>query len=131
MSKPCPFCDPKIYNAELVAKVALGYAKWDRTPASPGHALVIPKSHISSYFELDPGVALDLHMLILKVQHIIDQQFHPAGYNIGVNDGAAAGQTVSHLHIHVIPRYEGDIADPRGGIRRMFPDDPYVKQLGN
>lgn len=70
-------------------------------------------------------------MLILKVQHIIDQQFHPAGYNIGVNDGVAAGQTVSHLHIHVIPRYEGDIADPRGGIRRMFPDDPYVKQLGN
>lgn len=76
------------------------------------------------------GEMVDLFELLREAKYAVEQQFQPASYTIGINDGPVAGQTVGHLHIHLIPRYIGDVDDPRGGIRRIFPDDPYIRQLG-
>jgi len=94
----------------------------DGFPISPGHTLIIPKRHLASFFELTNSERQALFDLLEQAKTDIDKEFSPAGYNIGINDGAAAGQTVPHLHIHLIPRYEGDVADPRGGVRWIFPD---------
>jgi len=90
-------------------------------PVSPGHSLVIPKRHIASFFEVTYDERTALFELLDTAKSAAEAEFHPAGYNIGINDGAAAGQTVSHLHIHLIPRFEGDLPDPRGGVRWVIP----------
>jgi diadenosine tetraphosphate (Ap4A) HIT family hydrolase len=119
LSPPCPFCalprDRIIFESEL----ALGFR--DGFPVSPGHTLIIPKRHISSFFEITDAERTDLLSLLGAARDDLDQDFHPAGYNIGINDGAAAGQTVPHVHIHLIPRYFGDQDDPRGGVRWVLP----------
>ena len=84
-----------------------------------GHILSVPQRHISSYFEATPEEVLAIDELISRVKTIFDKRYKPDGCNVGVNVGAAAGQTVFHLHVHVIPRYQGDVPDPRGGIRRI------------
>ncbi|GGY59438.1 hypothetical protein GCM10007387_47380 [Pseudoduganella albidiflava] len=89
---------------------------------SPGHTLVIPRRHIGSFFELEPDERAALFVLLDEQKRQLDKELHPDAYNIGVNDGAAAGQTVPHLHIHLIPRYRGDLTDPRGGVRWIIPD---------
>jgi diadenosine tetraphosphate (Ap4A) HIT family hydrolase len=89
---------------------------------SPGHTLVIPRRHIGSFFDLIPEERTDLLALLDEARKGIDAEFAPQAYNIGINDGPAAGQTVPHLHIHLIPRYDGDRPDPRGGVRWLFPD---------
>ena len=94
----------------------------DAFPVSPGHTLVIPLRHVGSFLELGDDERTALLALLDEAKGQLDAEFQPAGYNVGINDGAAAGQTVSHLHIHLIPRYAGDQADPRGGVRWIFPD---------
>jgi diadenosine tetraphosphate (Ap4A) HIT family hydrolase len=94
----------------------------DGFPISPGHTLIIPKRHIGSFFELEFDERQDLLNLLDTVKKILDVEFQPNGYNIGINDGPAAGQTVPHLHIHLIPRYTDDLPDPRGGVRWVIPD---------
>ena len=94
----------------------------DGYPVSPGHTLIIPKRHVSSLFELSAEEFAALHPVLQSAKTEIDHEFSPESYNIGVNDGPAAGQTVLHLHIHLIPRYGGDVPDPRGGVRWIFPD---------
>jgi diadenosine tetraphosphate (Ap4A) HIT family hydrolase len=94
----------------------------DGYPVSPGHSLVIPKRHVGSFFEVTAAERAALLALLDKAKDLVEQAHKPAGYNIGINDGAAAGQTVPHLHIHLIPRYTGDQADPRGGVRWVIPD---------
>ena len=89
---------------------------------SKGHTLVIPKRHISSYFECTDTERLELWSLVEQVKTLLESEFEPDGFNIGINIGAAAGQTVPHMHIHVIPRYSGDMDDPRGGVRGVIPD---------
>jgi diadenosine tetraphosphate (Ap4A) HIT family hydrolase len=84
--------------------------------------LVIPRRHVGSFFELLADEQADLLGLLDAAKQILDADFSPDGYNIGINDGAAAGQTVPHLHIHLIPRYKGDCPDPRGGVRWLFPE---------
>jgi diadenosine tetraphosphate (Ap4A) HIT family hydrolase len=84
--------------------------------------LVIPKRHIGSFFELEPEERDSLFSLLEESKRGLDKEFKPDGYNIGINDGPSAGQTVPHLHIHLIPRYSGDQADPRGGIRWIIPE---------
>ncbi|WP_015867330.1 HIT family protein [Variovorax paradoxus] len=118
--KPCPFCG-------LPAERVLGqnaHALWirDGFPVSPGHSLVIPKRHIGSFFETSPQERAALLELLDQAQAAAATEFHPDGFNIGINDGAAAGQTVPHLHIHLIPRYLDDQSDPRGGVRWVIPD---------
>jgi diadenosine tetraphosphate (Ap4A) HIT family hydrolase len=94
----------------------------DGFPVSPGHTLVISRRHVGSFFELSDAERADLMALLERAKSGLDGQFQPQGYNVGINDGAAAGQTVPHLHIHLIPRYRGDRPDPRGGVRWIFPD---------
>ena len=90
-------------------------------PVSPGHTLVIPRRHFGSFFETTGAKRISLLRLLDKAKLVLDAQFHLTGYNIGINDGPAAGQTVPHMHIHLIPRYTGDSIDPRGGIRWVLP----------
>ena len=94
----------------------------DGFPISPGHALIIPKRHIASLFDATREEREALFDLLEQVKTELQEKYNPDGFNIGINDGTAAGQTVMHLHIHLIPRYTGDQTDPRGGVRWIFPD---------
>ena len=91
-------------------------------PISPGHTLVIPKRHVGSFFDLTREERDALMALLASSKESLDAEYNPAAYNIGINDGSAAGQTVPHVHIHLIPRFEGDCDDPRGGVRWIMPD---------
>jgi diadenosine tetraphosphate (Ap4A) HIT family hydrolase len=116
----CPFCS--LPRDRIVIESALALAIRDGFPVSPGHTLIIPNRHVASFFEVTDAERADLMSLLAAARDELDAQLRPAGYNIGINDGAAAGQTVPHLHIHLIPRYEGDRDDPRGGVRWVLPD---------
>ena len=119
-SSPCPFCSlPAIRTVEQNAHAVLIL---DAYPVSPGHSLVIPKRHVGSFFEVTQFERAALFALLDRATELVDHQHQPVGYNIGINDGAAAGQTVPHLHIHLIPRYDGDQPDPRGGVRWVIPE---------
>lgn len=120
MSAACPFCTLSVDR--LAAGSDLSLAIRDAYPVSPGHTLVIPKRHVGSFFELTDDERIDVLRLIEVAKAGLDREFKPQGYNIGINDGEAAGQTVPHVHIHLIPRYDGDQPDPRGGVRWIFPD---------
>lgn len=115
----CPFCPP---DPESIISQGDGVtALWDAYPVSPGHALLIPNRHIATWFEASSEEQAELLGTISDVADQIDQRHHPDGFNIGINIGAAAGQTVFHLHIHVIPRYAYDVPHPRGGVRHVIP----------
>lgn len=116
----CPFCDPD--PARLFYEDALVRCIWDGFPVSAGHALLVPRRHVASWFNTTLPERLALVEAIDRAKAAIERERVPDGYNIGVNVGAAAGQTVFHLHVHVIPRYRGDVADPRGGVRYVIPD---------
>jgi diadenosine tetraphosphate (Ap4A) HIT family hydrolase len=94
----------------------------DTLPVSPGHTLIIPKRHIASIFEATEDEMAALWYALKLARNELISELSPDGFNIGINDGLAAGQTILHLHIHLIPRYTGDMPDPRGGIRWIFPD---------
>jgi diadenosine tetraphosphate (Ap4A) HIT family hydrolase len=115
----CPFCSPS--EDEMIIKDRLCYSRWDKFPVSKGHILIIPFRHVSSYFDTTHDEKKSIAKLIEACKKILDQQFSPDGYNIGVNVGEPAGQTVMHCHIHIIPRYIGDIENPRGGVRGVIP----------
>lgn len=99
------------------------HAFWirDGYPVSPGHSLIIPRRHVGSFFEITPDERLALLELLDHAKATLAAELSPDGWNIGINDGPAAGQTVPHLHIHLIPRYQGDLPDPRGGVRWVIP----------
>jgi len=120
LNLPCPFCVLPRDRIVLERELALGFR--DGFPVSPGHTLIIPRRHVASFFEVTDAERADLMSLLAAARDDLDRQFRPAGYNIGINDGAAAGLTVPHLHIHLIPRYVGDRDDPRGGVRWVLPD---------
>jgi len=117
--KFCPFCDG---DDERIVKNDLAFAIYDTNPASPGHALVIPKRHIAEYFEASYEEKIAILELIDEMKQAIDKKHMPDAYNIGVNIGKVAGQSVPHIHIHIIPRYKGDVDDPKGGVRGVIPD---------
>ena len=121
----CPFCgDP-----EIVIENELAFAHYDTYPVSAGHCLLIPRRHFAEYFEATAAEKAAIWQLLDEVKPIIDQEFGPDGYNVGVNIGAAAGQSIPHLHIHVIPRYEGDVENPQGGVRGVIPHrQKYVRK---
>lgn len=105
----------------MVAKDDLAFAVRDTFPVSPGHTLLITRRHVASFFEITDAERTSILQLLATEKQRVDQEFKPDGYNVGINDGRAAGQTIPHLHVHLIPRYQGDQADPRGGIRWIFP----------
>lgn len=125
MMMECPFC--KQPETEAIGENELAQAFFDKFPANNGHVLIVPKRHFADLFEATPEEMKAMMELLLEVKKLQQDQFNPDGYNVGVNIGAAAGQTVFHLHMHVIPRYHGDVEDPRGGIRTIKPSVvPYL-----
>ena len=118
----CPFCE--VPTEDVVAESRYSVAIRDGFPVSDGHTLVIPRAHAKTLFAHGAAVQADVWSLVARVRDELRSRLKPKpqGFNIGLNDGRAAGQTVEHAHIHVIPRFEGDVADPRGGIRWILPD---------
>ncbi|MFY1645217.1 HIT family protein [Methanoculleus bourgensis] len=116
----CPFCNPSL--EEIVLQNDLCYARYDKFPVNPGHLLLIPFRHVAGFFEATDEEQAALLALVREAKRLLDDRFHPDGYNIGVNVGTAAGQSVMHLHVHVIPRYAGDMEEPRGGVRGVIPE---------
>ena len=124
-NNPCLFCtDPQGLSRDS----ELAYSARDTYGVSPGHTLVIPKRHVASFFELTPEEVADCMKLINEEKKNIDEQFSPDGYNIGVNIGPAAGQSIFHAHIHIIPRYEGDVENPQGGVRHVIAKKAHYKR---
>jgi diadenosine tetraphosphate (Ap4A) HIT family hydrolase len=117
---PCPFCS--LSRDRLVFESELAIAFRDGFPVSPGRTLVIPRRHVASFFDTTPQEQAAMLKLLNLVRIDLDHRHHPAAYNVGINDGHAAGQTVPHVHIHLIPRYAGDREDPRGGVRWVLPN---------
>ena len=115
----CPFCSPD--EARVIFRHEHVFALWDGFPASEGHCLIVPYRHVSSWFDASLEERSELFGGVVSVREEIESRWKVDGFNIGINVGAAAGQTIPHLHLHVIPRREGDVADPRGGVRHVIP----------
>ena len=121
MEAACPLCE-RIDAGDSICENAFAVALQDGYPVSPGHTLIIPRRHVADFFSLAGREQAALWSLLPTVRLVLDASYHPAAYNIGVNTGEAAGQTVAHVHVHLIPRYAGDVADPRGGVRWVLPE---------
>lgn len=120
--KECPFCNLAV-DEKVIISTNKFFVKFDKNPVNEGHALIIPKRHVkprhADMLLLDAAEWQDLPSAFRQAVKYLNPEFHPAGYNIGVNLGEAAGQTIAHLHFHLIPRYKGDVDNPRGGIRNF------------
>ena len=116
--KPCPFCN---LEREKILESELSFAIYDGFPVNEGHALIIPKRHTANYFDLSLEEQKDCIELLNRVKGLVQEKYNPSGFNVGININEAAGQTVPHVHIHLIPRYEGDVEEPRGGVRGVVP----------
>lgn len=121
----CPFCN--IADDRVRYANDLTVAIRDAYPVSPGHTLVILRRHVESFFDATEEEHAAILEAVRAVKSAVDRERAPDGFNIGVNVGAAAGQTVPHVHVHVIPRHAGDVPDPRGGVRHCIPGKGYYK----
>jgi diadenosine tetraphosphate (Ap4A) HIT family hydrolase len=118
----CRFCLSKP-GRRVMIEGKYGFAAWDRHPASEGHFLVMPYRHFSDYFDIKDKEREELWQLVAEGKKIADEKHNPDGYNIGINVGIWAGQSIPHVHIHVIPRYKGDVENPKGGVRGVIPQN--------
>ena len=116
----CYFCS--LPSKRIILETELSMVIRDSFPVSEGHTLIITKRHIESIFDATKEEQIDLLANLEEAKKILDKKFSPDGYNVGINDGKAAGQTVMHLHTHLIPRYSGDTEQAKGGVRWIFPD---------
>ena len=107
---------------ELIIETATTFSFYDKFPVTPGHALIVPKRLVSTYFELTLKEQMASWIVANKVKDILQKKFNPDGFNVGININEAAGQTIWHSHIHIIPRYNGDVENPRGGVRGVIPN---------
>jgi diadenosine tetraphosphate (Ap4A) HIT family hydrolase len=114
----CIFCEP---TREILAQNERAIAVLDSFPVSPGHALILPRRHVVTIWDLEPDEYAGCFALARDLRPVLEARFHPDGFNVGANCGEAAGQSVWHAHIHVIPRYKGDTPNPRGGVRHVIP----------
>ncbi|TCI26707.1 HIT family protein [Exiguobacterium sp. SH5S4] len=114
----CPFCEIKEnkYQDDLFRVIR------DQYPVSPGHSLIIPVRHAETYFDLTEGEKVKIWKLVDLVKKELETEFGTSSFNVGFNVGSVAGQTVPHCHVHIIPRFEGDMKDPRGGVRGVIPE---------
>ena len=124
----CVFCT--LEPARIAWSGTLVLAVWDAFPVSPGHALVVPRRHVPDWDALTRDEKAAILAGVDEARALIGARHAPDGFNIGCNDGAAAGQTVPHFHMHVIPRYAGDAPDPRGGVRWVLPAHARYWQAG-
>jgi diadenosine tetraphosphate (Ap4A) HIT family hydrolase len=120
-AEKCPFCH--VSEDRIIAGNGRLLAIADKYPVAKGHTLVIPKRHVASIFDLEATEYDQMWQLVIDVRQLIADKFEPTAFNIGVNDGQAAGQTIEHAHVHVIPRYKDDADVPRGGIRWILPEN--------
>jgi len=126
-NNPCIFC--KIRKEEFQFENQLAYSSIDGYPVSEFHSLIVPKRHVVSYFELTSEEIQACNELILKTKEkILKQDSSVKGFNIGINAGKIAGQSIMHCHIHLIPRREGDVEDPQGGVRSVIPKKQHYKR---
>ena len=109
----CELCKPDM----ILIEDELAYVRYDNNSLAPGHILVVPRRHVANFFDMTAQEQASILALLNRAQYIVGKEHRPDGYNIGVNVGQAGGQTRTHVHVHLIPRYTGDVADPRGGIR--------------
>jgi ATP adenylyltransferase len=114
----CIFCH---LDRPILAETRLSIGFLDSFPVSNGHALVVPRRHVVSLWEMTTEEYTDAFNLVRQVKDVLQKKFEPQGFNVGVNCGEAAGQSVFHAHIHVIPRYTGDVPSSRGGVRNIIP----------
>ena len=118
--KDCVFCKLDA-DRTVLASSSLAFAIYDKFPVNSGHALIIPKRHTANYFDLSVEEQQALFALLNEVKQQLVEIHSPDAFNVGINVGEAAGQTVGHVHIHLIPRYNGDMDNPRGGVRGVIP----------
>ncbi|MFB6257108.1 MAG: HIT family protein [Flavobacteriales bacterium] len=123
MASSCPFCHPD--RPLLFEEDDGAFALYDAHPVSEGHVLVLPERHVKSIFDLKWVEQEACAYMVGDVKEFLEKEYGAVAFNIGFNDGEAAGQTILHAHIHVIPRYEGDVEDPRGGLRHLMPGKGY------
>jgi len=109
----CELCRP----AEVIAENAVAYARYDSNSLAAGHVIVVPRRHVADFFDMTAEEQAAVLALLNEARRLIDAKHSPDGYNVGVNVGKAAGQSRMHVHVHLIPRYAGDVPDPAGGIR--------------
>jgi len=114
----CIFCRPQ---REILASNAHAIAVFDTYPVSPGHSLILPLRHVVTIWDLREDEYLACYALVRELKPVLEARFKPDGFNVGVNCGEAAGQSVWHAHIHVIPRFKGDTPFPKGGVRHVIP----------
>lgn len=118
MSSDCLFCR----RVDLVYQGELTFISQDKYPASPGHLLIIPNRHVPNYFDCTQEEIAELWDNVHRAKQMVDNEHKPDSYNIGINVSKVAGQSVPHTHIHLIPRYAGDVVDPKGGVRNVIPN---------
>lgn len=122
-NEDCPFCEIIEHESRShVAKNEYFVAFLDRYPVSEGHTLVVPRNHVTSLDRLNPEWGTPLVEILQQVKADLDVELDPDGFNVGLNDGREAGQTIDHLHWHLIPRNRGDVPNPEGGVRGVIPD---------
>jgi diadenosine tetraphosphate (Ap4A) HIT family hydrolase len=120
----CPFCR----TDEALLANSLAYARLDTFPVTPGHVLIIPLRHEPTFFSVSHEELKSIWELVAKAKQLIDHKFQPDGYNLGVNVGPTSGQTIAHAHLHLIPRYRGDVVNPSGGVRGVIPAKQHYEQ---
>ncbi len=120
--KDCIFCQNFIPNKKPLLQNKFAIAYFDEFPVSKGHILIISKRHATTFFDLTKEEQISLITLLNECKEYIDKKYNPDGYNVGLNCGEFAGQSVMHVHMHLIPRYKGDVSNPRGGIRGIIPN---------
>lgn len=122
----CPFCNRQ--DRDIYFENDLAFAFYDQYPVSPGHTLIVPKRHVASFFSLDRKEVSRLNDLCLCCKETLQVKFNPTGFNLGVNVGLDAGQSIFHCHVHLIPRYHGDVTNPLGGVRGVIPEKQHYRQ---
>ena len=120
--KECVFCEQFILNRKPLFENKLAIAYFDEFPVSKGHTLIITKRHAATFFDITNEEQIAIIELLNKCKKYIDKKYNPEGYNVGLNCGESAGQSVMHIHMHLIPRYKGDVENPRGGVRGVIPN---------
>ena len=117
----CLFCEWEKEKEKIILENEYAFARFDSFPVNKGHVLFVTKRHVKDFFETTSEEKNSIFELVANVKEIIDRKYHPDGYNIGMNCGVAAGQSVMHVHVHLIPRFNGDVENPMGGVRGVIP----------
>lgn len=115
----CLFCS--LREEDYILENELAFAKYDNYPVNKGHMLFMTKRHVCNFFETSSEERKAIFDLVDEAKKILDSRYNPDGYNIGMNCGETAGQTIMHIHVHLIPRYKGDVSNPKGGVRGVIP----------